>query len=314
MKSKRKKTYYRRFKTGAMNHIYQRTVSRGILFYSEIDALVCLSAIYVMAKRYDITIIAICFMVDHIHLLVYTDSKDKMSIFVQEYTSVFARKYNISISREGAVFEPRFGSAPKVSDKEIRTCTAYIYNNPVEKSLCSLAEDWKWNFLTFIDPDKGHVKYLKTFSRPFQRAHNAIKRANTDMEILNYSLLRKAFKEIKESEREIMTDFIIRQYLPIDFEELLSYYEDKDSMFRYFHYSKAKEYDIKEEYDSSSDAIYTKMAEIISGIGKYKDVKEVIMLPDNDKMELAAYLTYYTSASTWQIAKFLHTNTGQQSH
>ena len=127
MKSKRKKTYYRRFKTGAMNHIYQRTVSRGILFYSEIDALVCLSAIYVMAKRYDITIIAICFMVDHIHLLVYTDSKDKMSIFVQEYTSVFARKYNISISREGAVFEPRFGSAPKVSDKEIRTYFKNIF-------------------------------------------------------------------------------------------------------------------------------------------------------------------------------------------
>ena len=62
---------------------------------------------------------------------------------MDRFTSWFVREYNSFSGRTGKLFKKNYGSAPKSDSKKIRSCINYIGNNPVEKSLCERAQDYR---------------------------------------------------------------------------------------------------------------------------------------------------------------------------
>ena len=82
------------FSDGAIQHICQKTVNGFLIFYSVRDCVVFFTFIATAARRYNIRILGICLMVDHIHVLVEVRSKEEMDQFVSLYTSWFANTYN----------------------------------------------------------------------------------------------------------------------------------------------------------------------------------------------------------------------------
>ncbi|MBR1538970.1 MAG: transposase [Bacteroidales bacterium] len=128
------------FKQGAIQHIYQNTVGGVLIFYSGWDALVFFTTFSTAARRYDVRILGLCLMVDHIHVLVDARSKKELDAFVCLYTSWFVRQYNVWYGLKGSLFNRKYGLASKVSDKDIISAIAYLYNNPVERQLCVRAE------------------------------------------------------------------------------------------------------------------------------------------------------------------------------
>lgn len=299
----------RRFIDGECNHIYQRTVKGFNIFYDLEDYLVFYMILSTSARKFNVRILKICLMVDHIHILLEAESCKEMAEFVRYYSSVFVREFNDSIGREGQLMYKSFGSAPKKGDKKTRSAIVYIGNNPVEKKICASAEEYRWNFIAYMDnknpfsqdmPLRNRRKILKL----------AMKEAATDVSAnryMSYSRLRWYMSRLNQAEKDFFADTIISLYMPIDKEALLDYYSDVPRMVAAMKASAGNDYDIREKVTPHSDLVYNRMIEVVRAETGLDIVRKVVVLPEERKMELAAKLQKAVpSAQLYQICKFLH--------
>lgn len=302
----------RRFFDGECNHIYQRTLNGFNIFYDQEDYLVFYMILSTSARKFRIRILELCLMVDHIHILLESDSCQEMSGFVRYYSSVFVREYNDSIGRNGQMMYKSFGSAPKKGDKKTRSAIVYIGNNPVEKKMCSSAEEYRWNFIAYLDNDNPFSQDIPPRSRR-RILRKAMKEAAADASAnryMNFSKLRWYMSRLNQEEKELLTDLIISLYMPVDKEALLDYYSDLPQMVSAMNASTGSDYDIREKVTPHSDLVYNRMIEVVRAETGLDVVRKVVVLPEERKMELVAKLQKaIPSAQLYQICKFLHLKT-----
>ena len=302
----------RRFLDGECNHIYQRTLNGFNIFYDHEDYLVFYMILSTSARKFRVRILELCLMVDHIHILLESDSCQEMSGFVRYYSSVFVREYNDSIGREGQMMYKSFGSAPKKGDKKTRSAIVYIGNNPVEKKMCSSAEEYRWNFIAYLDNDNPFSQEIPPRSRR-RILRKAMKEAAADASAnryMNFSKLRWYMSRLNQEEKELLTDLIISLYMPVDKEALLDYYSDLPQMVLAMNASTGSDYDIREKVTPHSDLVYNRMIEVVRAETGLDVVRKVVVLPEERKMELVAKLQKaIPSAQLYQICKFLHLKT-----
>ena len=226
------------------------------------------------------------------------------------YTSVFVKEYNNDIGRKGQLFHKSFGSAPKKGGKSIRSTIVYIGNNPVEKALCSVAEDYKWNFLKCIKKKiEGTRLPVRKVSERLRKVFNVIDNAAAHSAYLNYSLLRRLMGKLDENEKELLAEHILMSFYPFDTDSLMGYYESYEDMLNAMHSTAGKEFDIKEQYYPESDLAYRNMSAVLRrdfGDVFSGQVRKVTVMPPEIKFELAKHLLETTSASIYQISRFLH--------
>ena len=302
----------RRFLDGECNHIYQRTLNGFNIFYDQEDYLVFYMILSTSARKFQVRILELCLMVDHIHILLESDSCQEMSGFVRYYSSVFVREYNDSIGRNGQMMYKSFGSAPKKGDKKTRSAIVYIGNNPVEKKMCSSAEEYRWNFIAYLDNDTPFSQDIPPRSRR-RILRKAMKEAAADASAnryMNFSKLRWYMSRLNQEEKELLTDLIISLYMPVDKEALLDYYSDLPQMVSAMNASTGSDYDIREKVTPHSDLVYNRMIEVVRAETGLDGGRKVVVLPEERKMELVAKLQKaIPSAQLYQICKFLHLKT-----
>ncbi len=297
----------RRFRHEAVNHVYQRTRNHFNIFYDLSDYLVYFTVFCTCARKYDIDVYSLCLMIDHIHCLVRASAKECLSNFISNVTSVFVKEYNHSIGRKGPLFEKRFGSAPKADRKKLVSAIIYLGNNPVEKRLCTRAEQYRWNFLAYMDSPAPFSEPLVKYkaSPALRNAMKEVDRCSGRSRHLNYSQLRRMMSPLSATEKNQLTDHIITSYNIIDYDGLLQYFESYQQLLISVHSTTGTEYDIKETIDKSYDNVYREMIKTTrEHTGTY--VREVIMCDTDRKLEFAKLLRSRTKASIGQIAKFLH--------
>lgn len=298
----------RKFVSKECLHVYQRTVKGVNIFYEPEDRIVFYTIFTVLAKVYNVRVLALCLMVDHIHVLLSAESMADISAFIRHYSSLFVREYNQSIGRHGPLFYKSFGSAPKVGSKKIRSAIVYIGNNPVEKKLCSSAGQYRWNFLAYLDDTNPYSSpfRLSRCSMKMRRAMKMVKGSYERNEYLSYALVRGLFDGLDGSEREQLTDYILSVFNPLDKTGLLSFYENYEDMIHAMRATAGGEYDIKEIFHAGSDAVYDAMAGFISKEYGASPVRKITVLPDEAKLEIAVQLRIRFSATMHQVSKFLH--------
>lgn len=300
----------RKFIAGECLHVYQRTIGGVNIFYNRFDYLVFYTIFSTISKLYDLTILELCIMVDHIHTLIAADKLKEVSAFVRHYTSLFAQVYNQEIGRHGPLFHKSYGSAPKKGSKKIRSTIVYIGNNPVEKSLCNDASEYRWNFLAYAI-DKYPYSYKVSLKDCPPRIRLILKEIQKNKEsnsYLSYAQLRRMFKKLSKIESEMVTDYIISVYYPFDTNGLLSFYNSYYDMINAMRSTAGNEYDIKEKYYHGTDKVYEEMIDYVENILQIKPVRKVTVLSMDDKFAIAKQLQKATMASSMQISKFLHMN------
>ena len=285
-------------------HIYQRTISGHNVFYDLEDFLVFYSIFSTIARQYNIMILELCMMTDHIHILISASSLSQISLFIQHYTSLFVREYNHSINRRGSLFHKSFGSAPKKGSKKIRSTIVYIGNNPVEKRLCRYAEEYKWNFLSHMKGEGGSI--IDTMSQKLKTALKEIRGYRNRSKHLNFAQVRRLLKGLAPMEKDRLTDYVIDSYSPFGKDALLSFYDSYEDMLHAMRSSSGSEYDIKEKFNPGSDRIYGDMAEEVRRLYPGVPVRKVTTMTVEQKIEIGRVLQRNTGASIYQIAKFLH--------
>ena len=303
----------RKFIPDAYEHIFQHGIDYNCIFYSREDRLVFFTIFAVMAWQYGVSVLALALMYNHFHTLIHTVSSKVTALFIGTVTSTYARAFNRDCGRKGALFEKAFGSAPKSTEKKIRTTVSYNYNNSVEKQLFKRAEDDRWNFLAYIGNDHPFSEPIiqKKASKDLRAALKEVDSHIKDHAYLRYKVIRRLFRKLSPDEKEQLTDYIISRYLPIDKDALLSFYKDYPSMLLAINSNTGSEYDIKEEYKNDSDCIYTEMLEAIRQAGFVKKMHDVVSASSEKKIQIADYLRNNTPAKEYQINRILHLNGGK---
>ena len=298
----------RKFAPNECMHIYQRTIDGFNIFYDREDALVFYTIFSVLARFYKVKVLALCLMVDHVHSLLSSETLSGISDFVRHFTSLFVSEYNQSVGRHGPLFHKSYGSAPKVGGKKIRSTIVYIGNNPVEKAMCSKAEEYRWNFLAYLNAATPFSSVVPTsaFSMKLRRALAEVKGTYARKKYLAYGQVRRMFDGMSENECELLTDYIINLYLPFDKDALLSYYASYDDMIMAMRSTAGGEYDIREVFNSGTDRVYADMADYVLDELRISPVRSVIGFSDEHKLEVAGLLANRFGVRKHELSKFLH--------
>ena len=298
----------RKFYPDAHQHIYVRALQYFVIFYTMEDRLVYYTIFAVMARKYQVCVLALALMFDHIHHLIKVKDKETMGKFVGVTTSTFAMAFNRDSGRRGPLFWKAFGNASKRKDKEVRSSIAYNYNNSAEKKLFARAEQDRWNFLAYIDSTHPFSKEIdrKSASKKLLGSMDTAFLYNARNEYLDYPVVRRLFQGLEADEQEQLLDFIISLYLPIDKEALLKFFRSYDDMVLAINSNTGSEYDIHEFFDPDSHQGFARMLEVTAHSSFADDPRSVILAPDEQKRQIADRLRKLTSASMGQIKRFLH--------
>ena len=291
-----------------VHHVYQRTLHGELIFYSVHDYLVFFTIYCTQARKRGIEVLALCPMVDHIHFVLQVENAKQLSGFTQCYAHLFAWEWNRRRQRKGSLFRHRYGSAAKRSNKQVRTTLAYCNNNPVERKLAGKAEDYRWTFLAYYDNRNPYSPPLNP-SRAGGKLRRILKEVNLCFEMgyhLRYRQLERWEKQLTAPEWQQLTDYIIGLWNVIDYEEAVSYYGSLENMLRAFHDNTGSEYEIREDRDSDSDAVYADCTRLLLSEKLVERIGDLPALPHGRKEELYRLLLQRTSARPRQLRKYLH--------
>ena len=113
-------------------------------------------------------------------------------------------------------------------------------------------------------------------------------------------------KRLSHEETEQFVDQVIKAYLPIDFDAVLSYYGTYEEMIIAMNANTGSEHDIREENDHSSHTMFTKVLNELSKHMSHVEIRKVTIMPEDKKRKIFEWIKIYFNATPWQICKFLH--------
>lgn len=298
----------RKFYSGKVNHVYQRTEDWVNIFYSDEDFLVYYTIFSVCARSSDVNALELCLMYDHTHSLLITENVQELSAFIDRFSSWFVKEYNHNIGRKGKLFHKNYGSAPKWSEKDVRSAINYVGNNPVEKQLCETAEQYRWNFLAYAESDNPFSeKYIpRKASRHLRNAIKEVKLMEEQNLPLKYVHLKRMMHKLTPKEREQFIDQVIMMYLPFDYDKLISYFGSYETMLAAMKSNTGNEHDLRESNDRMPHSTFRNMISFLNKTIPQNEISNLTTLPENMKEDIGKRLKATCNATDWQITKFLH--------
>lgn len=239
-----------KYDSSGIAHIYQRGLNMSVIFYSVKDILVFYTILYVLKKKYKITVLGVVFMYNHYHLLIKAKSQEVVSCFMRDLETTYSKEFNKDTGIKGHVFEPRYGLSNKKWDKKQREAAAYLYNNPVEKQLSARAVEYRWNFLAYAVSNHPFSDKLviRKASTQLKKCLQEVRFMFNHGDFLNYTVLKNCFKRLARNEINQIVDFILTTYNVVDYNETISLYGSYEKMLITFDSNTGSDHDMKEDY------------------------------------------------------------------
>lgn len=125
-----------------------------------------------------VKLLSYCIMNNHAHILIYTESIDKMSSYMKCVNTTFATFYNKENKRVGYVFKNRYKSEPIYNESYLVNCITYIHNNPVKARIVKSPEQYIYSSYNDYINNKGIItpdKLLLVFNTTKLDIKNFIK-------------------------------------------------------------------------------------------------------------------------------------------
>ena len=310
LKTMKGKTTSRVFVPGIPVHIYKASSDFGIIFYTDIDMLMLYSIEATLALKYGITIISACYMFNHIHRCEIAPTKDSMTEYEGETASLFSRLYNQDKSRAGKLWLSPFGSAIKRDGKNVRACINYIHNNAPEKKLCTRAVQYKWDFLAYAaDSHPFSKKYVqRDATKKMKQCVQSVRMQAQKGNHLDYLFLKKAKLSLDKTEWLQLIDIIITSYHLVNYAVAAKYFGSMKNLMTAPDDNTGKEFDIKEDFGSSSFLPYCRMFNLV--INKGYDDFSPYRLTEEEKGVL--YRLFRSAGVPFEhITRFLHYSLGR---
>jgi REP element-mobilizing transposase RayT len=293
-------------------HICQKSADNGIIFYVLEDFLVFLTILSVKAIACGVIIYAIALMFNHLHIGAVFNSKGAPSHLMNVSTSVYARLYNKQYGLKGQLFKKPFRSAPKVNDKKIRDNLFYIWNNPVEKNAVQSAEDYRWNFLKYLESDNpfSNPVNVSTASDNLLKLMRKVEAKHREGKYLGFGFFDSGYKSLSKEERMQLVDFIVVTYNIIQRNAILEKFGSYQSLILAVKSVIGNEYDLADDDDEEDYRHYRRMISIARREGidlnRVRFSKEYRESHSMELQKLRRAFRNDSGASDYEIKKFLH--------
>lgn len=293
------------FRSTDFHHLYQRSVDKGVIFYSEEDRIVYYTAAAIQAKKRNVKVAAAAIMYTHTHQSVMGDSSEDISRYIHDLDSSFSKQYNLRYKRKGRLFQKRLGWSHKHTEKEKRSNIIYVLNNHVEKGLCLHASDYRWSFLAYMNSDHPFSPEIiwRKVSRILLRACRLVDRRVLKSNPLHYADLDRILPKLNSIEKQQFIDYVIYKYSLVNHTLSLNYFGSKEALVYATDSTTGGEYDISEEFSPHKDTAYEKLIKIAEAEGF---LQKVYTMSSTEKTEEIIHLHQKYGFNLEQLGKFFH--------
>lgn len=286
-------------------HIYMKGKDGQGLFYSTADCLFFTTLFSVLVRKARIQTLAFCIMFNHVHALLRFPDTESQKAFVTRLVQSFVREYNEEYRRTGPMFLHSYGRARKKTAKQVRSCIAYIGNNPVAGRLCHRAAEYRWNLSAYSrerHPYSASVNLAES-RHPVRRAIRFAHVLFRTGRPLTYNAQRQIFHALTGEERKSVLDRILSLYNMLDYASWEHLFGSRDRAFLAMESNTGTEYDLPEDWEDYSkyrDMLRIARADVL------KDGRYVEDLSPSETSYLARSIKLRLNASDRQVEKFLH--------
>jgi REP element-mobilizing transposase RayT len=121
-----------------------RGVNRGTVFFDDAARLEFGQQLADVHERFGLDVVAYCLMGNHYHLLVRTEP-GTLSPAMQRLGSVYTRRTNQRLGRDGPLFRGRFHAIPVMTDSYLLAAFRYIHRNPLVLAGVDTVVDYRWS-------------------------------------------------------------------------------------------------------------------------------------------------------------------------
>lgn len=301
-------TAVRKNSTYGYDHVYQITADRGICFYSSVDCLVWFTLLCVLALKYQIRILSLCIMFNHYHIQLRAPSAQILSAFMRDLTAQFTRMYNRQYGLSGHLFDGQFRNAPKFKEQKIQENFIYICNNPVVKQAVRHAEQYRWNFLAFMDNNHPFSPAIQsdTTSDAMRMVLASIRERRKADHPVDYLFFRGMYNQLTDNEKRQVLDYIVTKYNVMDYTAIRQKWGDYQTVCKMLSMVSGFEFDLTEEAIKEDYRHYYKMIRLAGREGYGLVSERLNALSPTEQRRLAKIFRYEADASPVEIAKFLH--------
>lgn len=289
----------------AVQHIYQRSLDKGVIFYSTSDRLVYYTISSVKAKKWHVRVSAAAIMYTHLHQSAEAESLVELRGYLHDVGTSFSKQYNARYGRVGRLFARRPGRSQKVSLKEKRSNLIYVYNNHVEKGLCRRAVEERWSLLAYAFSDHPFSPPIqqRSMSRALARATKLVVRRVAAGKPLDYGDLDAISSRLDAVEWQQFIDFVIVKYALVDYGRAESYFGTMENLLVAVDSTTGGEYDIAEDYSRDADTGYRNLARAAQD-GGY--LSHIFSMSEERRNEVVRDVVHLSLASPHQVRKFFH--------
>lgn len=305
----------RKFTKEGYIHIFQITVDRGIIFCTVQDFILIFTLISSRARKYGIHIVAITIMLNHFHIEAQFKFEEDVPKFMNEITSVFAKKYNRQYKLSGKVFHKPFGSSPKNSSPKYYENYLYIANNAREKLAVDKSEDYRWNFLKYIDnPNPFSDTTTKDVSDELWHLMEEVNRLCRKGKAIDYSFFDdNRYASLSVVEKQQLIDYIIVTYNVIDYSFALAKYGSYEKICTVLSLIAGADHSTNDDFDRENYKHYYAMIKIAEEEGY--DMRKIRYVGKDNKPGSISPSIYYNllrrfrkevHPSNREIIKFFH--------
>ena len=145
---------------GALYHILSRGNAQQNIFLSDDDHKTFLNILEEISDRFDIDIFAYVLMSNHYHLLLRTNTPN-LSKSMQWLGTAYTRRFNLSHSRSGHLFQGRFKSILVQNNAYLTQLSCYIHRNPLRAGMVNRLADYRLSSYRAYAYKAKHPDWLK---------------------------------------------------------------------------------------------------------------------------------------------------------
>ena len=144
-------------------------------------------------EKQKIDIISFCVMENHVHIIIYTEDINELTIFMRKLNTTYAINYNKEEKRVGYVFRNRFECKEIYNQDYLTKCIKYVHMNPVKAGIVRLEKEYKYSSYNDYINKKGIIT-KEIIQKIFNSKYNYLK------EFLKIEYDEKLFKELEKEE------------------------------------------------------------------------------------------------------------------
>jgi putative transposase len=126
-------------------HIFNRGSRKQLIFFSERNYDYLSKLLYSNSKKYNVEVIAYCFMPNHYHLLLKQLENGSISKTLQTSFNSYVQAINKSVGINGSLFQGKPKSVTIDSEEYFKQLLRYIHRNPFDAGLVAATDEWKYS-------------------------------------------------------------------------------------------------------------------------------------------------------------------------